>query len=203
MYSLSDVDTKKSFMLRIAENAMDYQQVVKVRSQVFGLEKGYGIEKIRLEFNANEFYVLCQNRDQTVGTITYQIGYDQGDISFEKYFCLEEYYKKYSGLLYCSRNAVLKEFRKSPVAYLLYTFILKICLKEKLEYVIMCCQKDNDFSIKLFSSMGFEKIGECQYGEIGDVHVYGVHYDNITYIYENYKRKFIDKMSERADFILV
>ena len=203
MYTLPDIKTKKSFRLYIAENAMDFQQVVKLRAQVFGKEKGYDIEKIRLEFKSNEFYILCRYKDQVIGTLTYQIGYDQGDISFEKYFCLYDYYKKYSGLLYCSRNAVLKEFRNSPVAFLLYTFMIKVCCKEKIECIIICCQKDNDVSINLFSSIGFEKIGECQYGEIGEVYVYGVNFNNITYVNDYTKRRLMDKISERADFSLV
>ncbi len=181
---------------------MDFQQVVKLRSQVFGIEKGYDIEKIRLEFKSNEFYILCRYKDQVIGTLTYQIGYNQGDISFEKYFYLNDYYKKHSNLLYCSRNAVLKEFRNSPVAFLLYLFILNVCYKEKLEYTIICCQKDNDVSVKIFSSPGFEKIGKCQYGSIGEVYVYGVNINNITYVNDYTKRRSIEKISERADFCL-
>lgn len=74
--------------------------------------------------------------------------------------------------------------------------------KEKLEYTIICCQKDNDVSVKIFSSLGFEKIGKCQYGDIGEVYVYGVNINNITYVNDYTKRRSIEKISERADFCL-
>lgn len=102
-----------------------------------------------------------------------------------------------------ARNAVLKEFRNPPVAFLLYISILNLCYIEKLGYIIICCQKDNDVSIKIFSSLGFEKIGECQYGDIGEVYGYGVNINNITYVNDYTKRRLMDKISERADFFLV
>lgn len=177
MMKLNNAVPGPRIRLILAHSEEEYRMVYDLRRRVFGEEQGYCEENIQLPMNKDEFYILALNRNKPVATLTFQIGYAPGDIEFERYFDLSEYYRKYNALLFCSRNAVIKEYRSSGITIALYMYIYKLCCHEYIPYVVIDCKKDNIISNNLFPRLGFAMIGECIKGTIGDVNVWGVRRD--------------------------
>lgn len=184
----------------LALSTNELNEVREVREKTFGVEQNYCKDDIDLDLHYNDYYILCRRNGRGIGTQTAQIGYLSGDISLEKYFCLDAYYYRYKKIVFCSRNAVLSEHRNSSAAMLLYLFILKLCDYKQCTYIIADCKKDNEISCKILSGLGFEKIGECMKGLIGDVYVWGVQRDNILYVRDPRKWQVIQRIERKADF---
>ncbi len=154
-------------------NEADYQKVYEVRKNVFGAEQGYCEKDLKLNNHPNEKYLLCLIDGQPVGTQTIQHGNFFGATDIDHYFNTSFLYQIAKQLIFCSRNAVLKNYRGTIIPILLYSKIFNYCCQQNIPFLLTDCKKDNSMSNKLFPKLGFVKIGECNKGSIGPVIVWG------------------------------
>lgn len=191
---------EKEYEMVLALSGSELKEVRDVRSKTFGVEQNYCQADLDLDLRFNDYYILCRRNGKAIGTQTAQIGYLLGDISFEKYFNLDAFYRQYAQLIFCSRNAVLAKYRNSSAAMLLYLFILKLCDYTQCRYIVTDCKKNNAISCKILNSLGFEKIGECLKGAIGEVYVWGLYRDDSPYIKNPVKRRVLERIEKKATF---